>query len=110
MDPPRRPTLPVIDPYQPPFKNSLPPPQAHAPLQSLAPPAGATRFPTTKAKTPCRFYSMKGGCQFGDKCEFGHFKHLQFGGDGDGDKVRGGPGPRHRGPGASTIYGKVNKR
>jgi hypothetical protein len=31
------------------------------------------RFPTTKAATPCRFFNTAKGCQFGDKCSFGHF-------------------------------------
>jgi hypothetical protein len=31
------------------------------------------RFPTTKASTPCRFFNTAKGCQFGDKCSFGHF-------------------------------------
>ena len=31
------------------------------------------RFPTTKAATPCKFYNTSKGCQFGDKCAFGHF-------------------------------------
>jgi hypothetical protein len=35
--------------------------------------AGQKRFPTTKASTPCRFFNTPKGCQFGDKCSFGHF-------------------------------------
>ncbi|CAK9253182.1 unnamed protein product [Sphagnum jensenii] len=31
------------------------------------------KFPSTKASTPCRFYNTPKGCQFGDKCAFGHF-------------------------------------
>ena len=31
------------------------------------------RFPSTKASTPCRFFNTAKGCQFGDKCSFGHF-------------------------------------
>jgi hypothetical protein len=31
------------------------------------------RFPTTKAATACRFFNTPKGCQFGDKCSFGHF-------------------------------------
>lgn len=34
---------------------------------------GQRRFPTTKASTPCRFFNTAKGCQFGDKCAFGHF-------------------------------------
>ena len=32
-----------------------------------------TKFPSTKAATPCRFFNTVKGCQFGDKCPFGHF-------------------------------------
>jgi len=31
------------------------------------------KFPSTKAATPCRFFNTVKGCQFGDKCPFGHF-------------------------------------
>ena len=31
------------------------------------------RFPSAKAAVPCRFFNTRKGCQFGDKCEFGHF-------------------------------------
>lgn len=31
------------------------------------------RFSSTKAATPCRFFNTAKGCQFGDKCSFGHF-------------------------------------
>lgn len=32
-----------------------------------------SRFPSAKAAVPCRFFNTRKGCQFGDKCEFGHF-------------------------------------
>lgn len=35
--------------------------------------APQSRFPTTKAATACRFFNTPKGCQFGDKCSFGHF-------------------------------------
>jgi hypothetical protein len=31
------------------------------------------KYPT-KAATPCRFFNTPKGCQFGDKCAFGHFR------------------------------------
>jgi len=31
------------------------------------------KFPSAKASVPCRFFNTRKGCQFGDKCEFGHF-------------------------------------
>ncbi len=31
------------------------------------------QFTGTKASTPCRFFNTNKGCQFGDKCQFGHF-------------------------------------
>lgn len=37
------------------------------------PAAKQTRFPSAKAAVPCRFFNTRKGCQFGDKCEFGHF-------------------------------------
>lgn len=44
------------------------------------------RFPTTKAATPCRFFNTPKGCQFGDKCAFGHFRD-------DPELAPHGPGP-----------------
>ena len=49
----------------------------------LAPPGAAggggtqPRFATTKAATACRFFNTAKGCQFGDKCSFGHFLEQQ---------------------------------
>jgi hypothetical protein len=31
------------------------------------------KFPTTKSAVSCRFFNTSKGCQFGDKCPFGHF-------------------------------------
>ena len=31
------------------------------------------KFPTTKSAVSCRFFNTRKGCQFGDKCPFGHF-------------------------------------
>jgi hypothetical protein len=31
------------------------------------------KFASSKASVPCRFFNTRKGCQFGDKCEFGHF-------------------------------------
>lgn len=35
--------------------------------------AKQSRFPSAKAAVPCRFFNTRKGCQFGDKCDFGHF-------------------------------------
>lgn len=55
----------------------------------------------TKAATPCRFFNTPKGCQFGDKCAFGHFRDDEpdspppsFGRDRDRD--RGDRGDRDR--------------
>ena len=31
-------------------------------------------FPTGKSAAPCRYFNLRGGCRFGDACEFGHFR------------------------------------
>ena len=36
-------------------------------------PALEKKFPTSKAAASCRFYNTRKGCQYGDKCSFGHF-------------------------------------
>lgn len=54
----------------------LPPRAEPLPLMGGAPRRGApaqSRFTSTKAATPCRFFNTAKGCQFGDKCSFGHF-------------------------------------
>lgn len=65
----------------------------------------ASRFPTTKASTPCRFFNTPKGCMNGDKCPFGHFLDTAsssmsgMGGMSGGGSGRSGPG--QRGPGAA---------
>jgi hypothetical protein len=46
-----------------------------APLSSSAA-AKVFKYPT-KAATPCRFFNTPKGCQFGDKCAFGHFRERE---------------------------------
>jgi hypothetical protein len=36
-------------------------------------PALEKKFPTSKAAASCRFFNTRKGCQYGDKCSFGHF-------------------------------------
>eukprot|EP00596_Hydrurales_sp_CCMP1899_P005023 CAMPEP_0119055670 /NCGR_PEP_ID=MMETSP1177-20130426/75865_1 /TAXON_ID=2985 /ORGANISM="Ochromonas sp, Strain CCMP1899" /LENGTH=732 /DNA_ID=CAMNT_0007036267 /DNA_START=870 /DNA_END=3068 /DNA_ORIENTATION=+ len=57
------------------------------------------KFPTTKAAASCRFFNTRKGCQFGDKCPFGHFIE-----DIPPPASRGsGPGPdRSSGPGSGS--------
>lgn len=82
------------------------------------------RFPTTKAATACRFFNTAKGCQFGDKCSFGHFlpndappramserdayvvenaevERARWGGPGHSGP--GHSGPAHSGPGARRF-------
>lgn len=56
------------DAYLPPRGDPLPMPGG--PRRTAT---AQTRFPSTKAATPCRFFNTSKGCQFGDKCSFGHF-------------------------------------
>jgi hypothetical protein len=67
------------------------------------------KFPTTKAAASCRFFNTRKGCQFGDKCPFGHFIEdlPPPGARGPGQDRgpgpdRSGPGPDRSGPGSGS--------
>jgi hypothetical protein len=85
---------------------------------------GASRFPTAKVQVPCRFFNTKKGCQFGDKCGFGHFlagvpSPSAFGGPSDVSGSGGGGqyypglaapsrgGPTGGGPGMGHLASKL---
>jgi hypothetical protein len=106
------------------FDRDLPPGPGFDGPPMGGPPPGGKRFPSSKAHTPCRFFNTRKGCQFGDKCPFGHFREAGgpapldgqppfIGGGpprtvGGGQPIGGGigpgpgpgPGPGRRGPGA----------
>jgi hypothetical protein len=75
------------------------------------------KFPSTKSAVSCRFFNTSKGCQFGDKCPFGHFLEEGAGvmvgstsnpsgpGPGSGLGPSGGPGPGS-GPGPSGGRGQ----
>ena len=88
------------------------------------------KFPTTKSAVSCRFFNTRKGCQFGDKCPFGHFMeetppptdNRKYGsGSGPGSSNNAPPGGRdgfygsgNRGPGQAgsraSPGGKRNDR
>ena len=92
-----------------------------------------SKFPTTKAAVSCRFFNTRKGCQFGDKCPFGHFiedtapaENNRYGSNqnqssGSGSSNSGnygrdsgfyGSGSRNSGPGSARVSpgGKRNDR